>query len=105
MKEYLIEELLTAKKSLVSTLRRIEKAVVSLEEKQANGSKNQSQITLSKNRVAALNLSLDLIERELDKSYIIKLFLLLYNDFVLGIIRDRPKKKEVVRCQLQTVLF
>ncbi|HIZ54146.1 MAG TPA: hypothetical protein IAA20_09410 [Candidatus Enterococcus avicola] len=69
MKEYLIEELLTAKKSLVSTLRRIEKAVVSLEEKQANGSKNQSQITLSKNRVAALNLSLDLIERELDKSY------------------------------------
>lgn len=69
MKEYSIEELLAAKKSLVSTLRKIEKAVVSLEEKQANGSKNQSQITLSKNRVAALNLSLDLIERELDKSY------------------------------------
>ncbi|HIZ53047.1 MAG TPA: hypothetical protein IAA20_03775 [Candidatus Enterococcus avicola] len=67
MKEYSIEELLAAKKSLVSTLSKIEKALVSLEEKQAQGSKNQSQITLSKNRVAALNISLDLIERELAK--------------------------------------
>ena len=64
MKEYSIEELLAAKKSLVSTLNKIEKALVSLEEKQAQGSKNQSQITLSKNRVVALNISLDLIERE-----------------------------------------
>lgn len=67
MKEYSIEELLAAKKSLVSTLNKIEKALVSLEEKQAQGSKNQSQITLSKNRVVALNISLDLIERELAK--------------------------------------
>ena len=67
MKEYSIEELLAAKKSLVSTLSKIEKALVSLEEKQAQGSKNQSQITLSKNRIAALNISLDLIERELAK--------------------------------------
>ena len=69
MKEYSIEELLAAKKSLVSTLSKIEKALVSLEEKQAQGSKNQSQITLSKNRVAALNISLDLIERELAKTH------------------------------------
>lgn len=67
MKEYSIEELLAAKKSLVSTLSKIKKALISLEENQANGSKNQSQMTLSKNRVAALNISLDLIERELAK--------------------------------------
>ncbi|GGI65170.1 MULTISPECIES: hypothetical protein [Enterococcus] len=67
MQEYTIEELSAAKKSLVSTLSKIEKAIVSLEEKQTKGGSYKSQITLSKNRVAALKLSLDLIEREIAK--------------------------------------
>lgn len=67
MQEYTIEELSAAKKSLVSTLSKIEKAIVSLEEKQTKGGNYKSQITLSKNRVAALKLSLDLIEREIAK--------------------------------------
>lgn len=67
MQEYTIEALSAAKKSLVSTLSKIEKAIVSLEEKQTKGGNYKSQITLSKNRVAALKLSLDLIEREIAK--------------------------------------
>jgi len=54
-----------AKKSLRSTLRKIEKAIVSLEEKQAEGKNLKAQITLSKERVKALNISLDLIEKKI----------------------------------------
>jgi hypothetical protein len=50
---------------LSSTLRKIEKAIVSLEEKQAEGKNLKAQITLSKERVKALSISLDLIEKEI----------------------------------------
>ncbi|MDT2827348.1 MAG: hypothetical protein ACTJHK_07245 [Enterococcus viikkiensis] len=67
MENYTLEEYQAAKKSLASTLHKIERALVSLEEKQAQGQNRQSQITLSKERVKALKLSLVLIERELNK--------------------------------------
>ncbi|MFW7362366.1 hypothetical protein [Vagococcus fluvialis] len=54
-----------AKKSLSSTLRKIENAIVSLEEKQAEGKNLKAQIILSKERVKALSISLDLIEKEI----------------------------------------
>ena len=65
MSNYTLSDYEAAKKSLSSTLRKIEKAIVSLEEKQAEGKKLKAQITLSKERVKALNISLDLIEKEI----------------------------------------
>ncbi|MBO0438455.1 hypothetical protein [Vagococcus fluvialis] len=65
MSNYTLSDYEAAKKSLSSTLRKIEKAIVSLEEKQAEGKNLKAQITLSKERVKALNISLDLIEREI----------------------------------------
>ncbi|MFB5484043.1 hypothetical protein [Enterococcus avium] len=56
---------LAAKKSLASTLHKIEQAIISLEEKQTAGKNVKAQITLSKERVKALKLSLALIEREI----------------------------------------
>ncbi|MEG2709114.1 MAG: hypothetical protein RR968_08250 [Vagococcus sp.] len=67
MKEYQLTDYIAAKKSLVSTLNKIEKAIVSLEEKEAQGKKLTAQITLSKERVKALKLSILLIDREIDR--------------------------------------
>lgn len=63
MEEYELTDYLAAKKSLVSTLHKIEQALISLEEKQAAGGNLKAQITLSKERVKALKLSLALIDR------------------------------------------
>lgn len=60
-----IEALQAAHQSLLSMLNKIKKAIVSLEEKQTVGGNYQSQLTLSKNRVKALEISLVLIEREM----------------------------------------
>lgn len=65
MSNYTLSDYEAAKKSLSSTLRKIENAIVSLEEKQAEGKNSKAQITLSKERVKALNMSLDLIEKEI----------------------------------------
>lgn len=65
MDNYTLSDYEAAKKSLSSTLRKIENAIVSLEEKQAEGKNLKAQITLSKERVKALNISLDLIEKEI----------------------------------------
>ncbi|MDR2278321.1 MAG: hypothetical protein LBE23_10710 [Vagococcus sp.] len=65
MDNYTLSDYEAAKKSLSSTLRKIENASVSLEEKQAEGKNLKAQITLSKERVKALNISLDLIEKEI----------------------------------------
>ena len=67
MEDYTLKEYQAAKKSLASTLHKVEQALVSLEEKHAQGQNRQSQITLSKERVKALKLSLVLIEREFNK--------------------------------------
>ncbi|MGX7023327.1 hypothetical protein [Vagococcus hydrophili] len=67
MTNYTLEDYLKAKKSLVSTLNKIEKAIISLEEKQNNGKNLKSQITLSKERVLALTISIELIELEIEK--------------------------------------
>lgn len=65
MSNYTLSDYEAAKKSLSSTLRKIEKAIVSLEEKQAEGKNLKAQIILSKERVKALSISLDLIEKEI----------------------------------------
>lgn len=65
MSNYTLSDYEAAKKSLSSTLRKIERAIVSLEEKQAEGKNLKAQITLSKERVKALSISLDLIEKEI----------------------------------------
>lgn len=65
MDNYTLSDYEAAKKSLSSTLRKIEKAIVSLEEKQAEGKNLKAQITLSMERVKALSISLDLIEKEI----------------------------------------
>lgn len=65
MDNYTLSDYEAAKKSLSSTLRKIENAIVSLEEKQDEGKNLKAQITLSKERVKALNISLDLIEKEI----------------------------------------
>ncbi|RSU12761.1 hypothetical protein CBF28_10565 [Vagococcus carniphilus] len=64
---YELTELLSAKKSLESTLRKIEQAVLSLEEKQKGGKNLKSQITLSKDRIKALTLAIELINVEIKK--------------------------------------
>ena len=65
MEDYELADYLAAKKSLASTLHKIEQAIISLEEKQTAGENVKAQITLSKERVKALKLSLALIEREI----------------------------------------
>ncbi|MFI3604644.1 hypothetical protein [Vagococcus fluvialis] len=65
MSNYTLSDYEAAKKSLSSTLRKIEKAIVLLEEKQAEGKNLKAQIILSKERVKALSISLDLIEKEI----------------------------------------
>lgn len=67
MEDYQLVDYLAAKKSLVSTLHKIEQAITSLEEKQAAGRNMKAQITLSQERVKALRLSLVLIEREITR--------------------------------------
>lgn len=67
MENYQLEDFLAAKKSLASTLHKIEQAIISLEEKQSSGRNMKAQITLSKERVKALRLSLALIEREITR--------------------------------------
>ena len=67
MEDYQLADYLAAKKSLASTLHKIEQAIVSLEEKQAAGRNMKAQITLSQERVKALRLSLALIEREITR--------------------------------------
>ena len=65
MEDYELADYLAAKKSLASTLHKIEQAIISLEDKQTAGKNVKAQITLSKERVKALKLSLALIEREI----------------------------------------
>jgi hypothetical protein len=65
LEDYELADYLAAKKSLASTLHKIEQAIISLEEKQTAGKNVKAQITLSKERVKALKLSLALIEREI----------------------------------------
>lgn len=67
MEDYQLADYLAAKKSLSSTLHKIEQAIISLEEKQAAGRNMKAQITLSRERVKALRLSLALIEREITR--------------------------------------
>lgn len=67
MENYELTDYLAAKKSLVSTLHKVEQAIISLEEKQSAGRNMKSQITLSKERVKAFKLSLALIEREITR--------------------------------------
>lgn len=67
MENYELTDYLAAKKSLASTLHKVEQAIISLEEKQSAGRNMKSQITLSKERVKALKLSLVLIEREITR--------------------------------------
>lgn len=67
MEDYQLVDYLAAKKSLASTLHKIEQAIISLEEKQAAGRNMKAQITLSRERVKALRLSLALIEREITR--------------------------------------
>ncbi|MDT2599811.1 hypothetical protein P7D85_08500 [Enterococcus hulanensis] len=67
MENYELTDYLAAKKSLASTLHKVEQAIISLEEKQSAGRNMKSQITLSKERVKALKLSLALIEREITR--------------------------------------
>ncbi|MDT2658381.1 hypothetical protein P7E02_00790 [Enterococcus hulanensis] len=67
MENYGLTDYLAAKKSLASTLHKVEQAIISLEEKQSAGRNMKSQITLSKERVKALKLSLALIEREITR--------------------------------------
>lgn len=65
MEGYELADYLAAKKSLASTLHKIEQAIISLEEKQTAGKNVKAQITLSKERVKALKLCLALIECEI----------------------------------------
>ena len=65
MEDYELADYLAANKSLASTLHKIDQAIISLEEKQNAGKNVKAQITLSKERVKALKLSLALIEREI----------------------------------------
>ncbi|MBO0453861.1 hypothetical protein [Candidatus Enterococcus murrayae] len=67
MNDYELSDYLAAKKSLTSTLHKIEQAILSLEEKQAVGRNMKAQITLSRERVKALKLSLALIDREINE--------------------------------------
>ncbi|MBO0456414.1 hypothetical protein JZO77_06635 [Enterococcus hulanensis] len=67
MENYELTDYLAAKKSLASTLHKVEQAIISLEEKQSAGRNMKSQITLSKERVKAFKLSLALIEREITR--------------------------------------
>lgn len=67
MEDYQLVDYLAAKKSLASTLHKIEQAIISLEEKQAAGRNMKAQITLSQERVKAMRLSLVLIEREITR--------------------------------------
>ncbi|MDT2755020.1 hypothetical protein P7H46_08625 [Enterococcus pseudoavium] len=67
MDEYTLSDYQAAQKSLGSTLHKIEQALFSLEEKQKAGRNLKAQITLSKERVKALKLSLKLIEREIQR--------------------------------------
>lgn len=67
MENYELTDYLAAKKSLASTLHKVEQAIISLEEKQSAGRNMKSQITLSKERAKALKLSLALIEREITR--------------------------------------
>ncbi|MHC5248048.1 hypothetical protein [Enterococcus sp. LJL90] len=68
MTDYQLTDYQAAKKSLTSTLHKIEQAVLSLEEKQRAGKNLKAQITLSKERIKALKLALFLIEKELAES-------------------------------------
>lgn len=65
MEKYDLADYLAAKRSLASTLHKIEQAILSLEEKQDSGRNMTAQLTLSKERMKALKLSLALIEREI----------------------------------------
>lgn len=67
LENYDLTDYLAAKKSLTSTLHKIEQAIVSLEDKHTAGRNMKAQITLSKERVKALKLSLALIEREISR--------------------------------------
>lgn len=67
MENYELTDYLAAKKSLASTLHKVEQTIISLEEKQSAGRNMKSQITLSKERVKAFKLSLALIEREITR--------------------------------------
>ncbi|MGG5368977.1 hypothetical protein [Enterococcus sp. AZ196] len=67
MNDYELSDYLAAKKSLTSTLHKIEQAILSLEEKQSVGRNMKAQITLSRERVKALKLSLALIDREINE--------------------------------------
>lgn len=59
MNTYTVDELSEAKRSIASTLSKCEKAILKLEP-------GKSQHTLTARRIKAFQLSLDLIERELE---------------------------------------
>ena len=67
LEDYFLTDYLAAKKSLASTLHKIEQAIISLEEKQLAGRNMKAQLTLSKERVKALKISLALIDREITR--------------------------------------
>ncbi len=65
MAEFSREELEAARKAISSSLRKIEKAKITLSEKQPQP---KSQLTLATRNLASLRLALTLIERELENA-------------------------------------
>ena len=64
--EYADSDLLEARRQIDSLLHKLRETVNTLQTKD-NASRCRSQITLARRRIAALELSLDLIEKELDR--------------------------------------
>lgn len=64
--DYTREELLEAKKQIVSTVHKLKEVVKTFEAKE-NAERYKPQITLAKRRVAAFTLAGELVERELEQ--------------------------------------
>ena len=65
--DYTSEELTEAKRQIDSIVHKLQAAVQSLERKE-HPERLKAQITLARRRIAALELSRSLIQRELEKS-------------------------------------
>lgn len=62
--EHSFEELTEAKRQIDSTLHKLREVVKTLESKE-NPNRYRSQITLAKRRIAAFEIAVDLVEREM----------------------------------------
>lgn len=65
--DYTREELSEAKKQIASTVNKLKKSAATLENKD-NAERYKSQITLAKRRIAAFEIALGLIDKEIDKN-------------------------------------